>query len=86
MDDDYLDDGYGFDDADEENLLDEFLEEDEICEFDEDTWEEEEQDWSQDEEVSSRLDETDALILGTMIAGNAVDEARLNRLKTKFRK
>lgn len=86
MDDDYFDDGYGFNDADEENLLDESHDEDEFCESDQDDWEEEEKSWSQDEEVSSRLDEIDELILGTMIAGNAVDEARLNRLKNKFRK
>jgi len=38
------------------------------------------------EEERSRMDLTDALILGTMIAGNAYEEARLNRLISKSRK
>ena len=38
------------------------------------------------EEERSRMDLADTLILGTMIAGNAVDEARLNRLISKSRK
>ena len=38
------------------------------------------------EEERSRMDLTDALILGTMIAGNAYEEARLHRLISKSRK
>ena len=38
------------------------------------------------EEERSRMDLNDALILGTMIAGNAYEEARLHRLISKSRK
>ena len=38
------------------------------------------------EEERSRMDLTDALILGTMISGNAYEEARLHRLISKSRK
>lgn len=86
MDDDFFDDGYGVDDASEENFMDESVDEDQFCESDEEAWEGEEQNWSQDEEMSSRLDVTDALTLGTMISGNAYEEARLNRLISKSKK
>ena len=38
------------------------------------------------EEERTRMDLTDALILGTMIAGNAYEEARLHRLISKSKK
>ena len=86
MDDDLFDDCFEGEEAGEENFLDESFEEDNCWESDEEAWEEDEPGWSQDEEERSRLDLTDALILGTMITGNAYEEARLNRLISKSRK
>lgn len=86
MDDDFFDDGFEGEEASEENFLDESFEEDNCWESDEEDQENEELDWSQDEEVRTRLDLTEALIIGTMITGNAYEEARMNRLNSKSKK
>ena len=87
--DDYFDDGCeGFDGENgDDDLLDESFDEeddgDECDGFEETDGE----DVSESaEEERSRMDLTDALILGTMITGNAYEEARLNRLISKSRK
>ena len=87
--DDYFDDGCeGFEG---ENDADDFLDEsfDEEADYDEchDFEETDGEDVSESaEEKRSRMDLNDALILGTMIAGNAYKEARLHRLISKSRK
>ena len=89
--DEYIDDGCeGFDGENgDDDLLDEsFGEEDDGDECDgfEETNEEDSCVSESAEEKRSRMDLTDALILGTMIAGNAYEEARLHRLISKSRK
>lgn len=90
--DDYIDDG-GCEGFEGENDADDFLDEsfDEEADCDEcDGFEDtdEEDAWVSEpaEEERSRMDLTDALILGTMIAGNAYEEARLHRLISKSKK
>lgn len=89
--DDYFDDGCeGFEG---ENDADDFLDESVDEESDGDEYQDFEETDGEDARVSeyaekerSRMDLTDALILGTMIAGNAYEEARLHRLISKSRK
>ena len=87
--DDYFDDGgcEGFEG--ENDFLDDSFDEESDCdecqEFEETDGENARVSESAEEELS-RMDLTDALILGTMIAGNAYEEARLHRLISKSRK
>ena len=87
--DDYFDDGgcEGFEG--ENDFLDDSFDEESDCdecqEFEETDGEDARVSESAEEE-RSRMDLTDALILGTMIAGNAYEEARLHRLISKSRK
>ena len=87
--DDYFDDGCeGFEgENDADDFLDESFDEEADCDECHDFEETNEEDVSESaEEKRSRMDLTDALILGTMIAGNAYEEARLHRLISKSRK
>ena len=73
----------------DDDLLDESLDEEADCDECQDFEETDEDDArvsESAEEERSRMDLTDALILGTMITGNAYEEARLNRLISKSRK
>ena len=84
--DDYIDDGgcEGFE-GETDFLVDSFDEEsdcDECQEFEETDGEDACVSESAEEE-RTRMDLNDALILGTMIAGNAYEEARLHRLISK---
>ena len=87
--DDYFDDGgcEGFEG--ENDFLDDSFDEESDCdecqEFEETDGEDARVSESAEEE-RSRMDLTDALILGTMISGNAYEEARLHRLISKSRK
>ena len=87
--DDYFDDD-GCESFEGENdfLDDSFDEEDDGDECDgfEETNEEDSCVSGSAEKERSRMDLNDALILGTMIAGNAYEEARLHRLISKSRK
>ena len=87
--DDYIDDG-GYEDFEGENdFLDDSFDEESDCdecqEFEETDGEDACVSGSAEKE-RSRMDLTDALILGTMISGNAYEEARLHRLISKSRK
>ena len=90
--DEYIDDD-GCEGFEGENDADDFLDEsvdeegdcDEYQDFEETDGEDARVSESAEEELS-RMDLTDALILGTMIAGNAYEEARLHRLISKSRK
>ena len=87
--DDYIDDG-GYEGFEGENdFLDDSFDEESDCdecqEFEETDGEDARVSESAEEE-RTRMDLTDALILGTMIAGNAYEEARLHRLISKSRK
>ena len=87
--DDYIDDG-GYEGFEGENdFLDDSFDEESDCdecqEFEETDGENARVSESAEEELS-RMDLTDALILGTMISGNAYEEARLHRLISKSRK
>ena len=87
--DDYFDDGgcEGFEG--ENDFLDDSFDEESDCdecqEFEETDGEDARVSESAEEE-RTRMDLTDALILGTMISGNVYEEARLNRLISKSRK
>lgn len=89
--DDYFDDGCeGFEgENDADDFLDDSFDEESDCdecqEFEETDGEDARVSESA-EEKRSRMDLNDALILGTMIAGNAYEEARLHRLISKSRK
>ena len=90
--DDYIDDG-GCEGFEGENDADDFLDESfdeegdgDECDGFEETNEEDSCVSESAEEEGSRMALTDALILGTMIAGNAYEEARLHRLISKSRK
>ena len=86
--DDYIDDGCEGFEGENDFLDDSFDEEsdcDECQEFEETDGEDARVSESAEEE-RSRMDLTDALILGTMISGNAYEEARLHRLISKSRK
>ena len=88
--DDYIDDG-GYEGFEGENgdddLLDDSFDEEGDCDEYQDFEETDGEDVSESaEEKRSRMDLNDALILGTMIAGNAYEEARLHRLISKSRK
>lgn len=87
--DDYIDDG-GYEGFEGENdFLDDSFDEESDCdecqEFEETDGVEACVSESAEEE-RTRMDLTDALILGTMIAGNAYEEARLHRLISKSKK
>ena len=90
--DDYIDDGgcEGFEGENgDDDLLDESFDEEGDCDECPDFEETNEEDACVSEpaeEERSRMDLTDALILGTMIARNAYEEARLHRLISKSRK
>ena len=76
--DDYFDDGCeGFEgENDADDFLDESFDEEADCDECHDFEETNEEDVSESaEEKRSRMDLTDALILGTMITGNAYEEA-----------
>ena len=90
--DDYFDDdgceGFEGENGDDD-LLDESFDEEGDCDECQDFEETDEEDAcvsGSAEEERSRMDLNDALILGTMIAGNAYEEARLHRLISKSRK
>lgn len=86
--DDYFDDGCeGFEGENDflENSFDEESDCDEYQDFEE-TDGEDARVSEYAEKERSRMDLTDALILGTMISGNAYEEARLHRLISKSRK
>ena len=86
--DDYFDDGCeGFEgENDADDFLDDSFDEESDCdecqEFEETDGEDARVSESAEEE-RTRMDLNDALILGTMIAGNAYEEARLHRLISK---
>ena len=90
--DEYIDDD-GCEGFEGENDADDFLDEsfdeeadcDECHDFEETNGEDACVSGSAEKE-RSRMDLTDALILGTMISGNVYEEARLNRLISKSRK
>ena len=87
--DDYFDDGgcEGFEG--ENDFLDDSFDEESDCDECQEFEETDEEDAcvsESAEEERSRMDLTDALILGTMISGNVYEEARLNRLISKSRK
>ena len=87
--DDYFDDGgcEGFEG--ENDFLDDSFDEESDCDEYQDFEETDGEDAcvsESAEEERSRMDLTDALILGTMISGNVYEEARLNRLISKSRK
>ena len=88
--DEYTDDGCeGFEGENgEDDLLDESFDEEADCDECDGFEETNEEDCVSEsaEEKRSRMDLNDALILGTMISGNAYEEARLNRLISKSRK
>ena len=86
--DDYFDDGCEGFEGENDFLDDSFDEEDDGDECDGFEETDEEDAWVSEpaEKERSRMDLTDALILGTMIAGNAYEEARLHRLISKSRK
>ena len=86
--DDYFDDGCEGFEGENDFLDDSFDEEDDGDECDgfEETDGEDACVSESAEEERSRMDLTDALILGTMISGNVYEEARLNRLISKSRK
>ena len=87
--DDYIDDG-GYEDFEGENdFLDDSFDEESDCDECQDFEETDGEDAcvsGSAEKERSRMDLNDALILGTMIAGNAYEEARLHRLISKSRK
>ena len=88
MCDDYFDDGCEGFEGENDFLDDSFDEEsdcDECQEFEETDGEDACVSESAEEE-RTRMDLTDALILGTMISGNVYEEARLHRLISKSRK
>ena len=87
--DDYFDDGgcEGFEG--ENDFLDDSFDEEAGCDEYQDFEETDGEDAcvsGSAEKERSRMDLTDALILGTMISGNAYEEARLHRLISKSRK
>ena len=89
--DDYIDDGCeGFEGENgDDDFLDESFDEEGDCDECQDFEETDEEDAcvsGSAEKERSRMDLTDALILGTMISGNVYEEARLNRLISKSRK
>ena len=88
MCDDYFDDGCEGFEGENDFLDDSFDEEDDGDECDgfEETDGEDACVSESAEKERSRMDLTDALILGTMISGNAYEEARLHRLISKSRK
>ena len=87
--DDYIDDGGCESFEGENDFLDDSFDEESDCdecqEFEETDGEDACVSESAEEE-RTRMDLTDALILGTMISGNAYEEARLHRLISKSRK
>ena len=87
--DDYIDDGGCESFEGENDFLDDSFDEESDCdecqEFEETDGEDACVSESAEEE-RTRMDLTDALILGTMISGNVYEEARLNRLISKSRK
>lgn len=90
--DDYFDED-GSESFEDENDADDFLDESfdeegdgDECDGFEETDGEDARVSESAEEERSRMDLTDALILGTMISGNAYEEARLHRLISKSRK
>jgi hypothetical protein len=87
--DDYFDDDGCESFEGENDFLDDSFDEESDCdecqEFEETDGEDARVSGSAEEE-RSRMDLTDALILGTMISGNAYEEARLHRLISKSRK
>ena len=86
--DDYFDDGCEGFEGENDFLDDSFDEEDDgdECDSIEETDGEDACVSGSAEKERSRMDLTDALILGTMITGNAYEEARLHRLISKSRK